>query len=154
MNLSPHFTLEELTQSDTAVRIGVDNSCPPPGVLLNLERLAGLLEEVRALLKVPMHINSGWRCPDLNRALGSKDTSAHVLGLAADFTAPQFGTPLEIAKAIAASGIQFDQLIQEGTWVHIGLRKGSLRGEQLTAHFSDGRASYTAGLTESQINYA
>jgi zinc D-Ala-D-Ala carboxypeptidase len=78
---------------------------------------------VRSLLGgVAIHINSSYRGPALNAAIGGSKTSAHMKGLAADFIAPSFGSVLEIAQAIAASGIVFDQLIHEyGTWVHIGL---------------------------------
>jgi hypothetical protein len=69
----------------------------------------------------------------LNKAIGGAKASAHMEGLAADFTAPAFGTVLQVAKKIAAAGIDFDQLIYEyGTWVHIGLRTGTPRRELLS----------------------
>ena len=71
----------------------------------------------------------------LNQAVGGSRTSAHLEGLAADFTAPAFGSPLEVIRKIAASGIEYDQLIYEyGSWVHLGLAREGItgRGEQLS----------------------
>ena len=119
-HLSTHFTLGEFLRSETAARQGIDNT-PPPEIVHALERLAANLEDVRRLLGVPLHISSGYRCLALNRAIGSKDTSAHVRGRAADFEAPEFGTPLDVCRAIQASDIDFDQLIYEHTWTHFGL---------------------------------
>ena len=106
--LSEHFTLEELTFSATAQRKQIDNK-PPAEVLENMKRLAAGLEEVRAALgNKPMRINSGYRSPKLNRAVGGARLSAHMAGYAADFVCPDFGSPLKIVKALAATGIQFD----------------------------------------------
>mgnify|MGYP001579234496 CR=1 FL=1 len=144
MNLSAHFTLEEMTHSEIAMRKGIDNT-PSAEVIVNLTELAGVLEQVRDLLGVPIHINSAYRGPKVNAAVGGSPTSAHMTGQAADFIAPQFGTPIKIAELIAASNIDFDQLIYEGTWVHIGIR-GDMRRQILTAHFKDGKATYTQGI--------
>ncbi len=120
MNLTPHFTLEEMTFSQTAMRKGIDNT-PPPGVVVNLKRTAAGLEQVRAILNAnAMKISSGYRCPALNSAVGSKSTSQHILGQAADFTCPAFGNPERIIRTILASGVDFDQVIHEfDSWVHI-----------------------------------
>ena len=143
--LSEHFTLEELTFSATAQRKQIDNK-PPADVLENMKRLAAGLEEVRAALgNKPMRINSGYRSPKLNRAVGGARLSAHMAGYAADFVCPDFGSPLKIVKALAATGIQFDQLIQEGTWVHISFAPEARR-QLLTAHFGPNGTSYTAGV--------
>lgn len=142
--LSEHFTLEEMTASDVAIRKGIDNT-PDAAIVANLTELAGCLEQVRALLGVPMHINSAYRSPKVNAAVGGSTTSAHMTGEAADFVAPGFGTPQDIAKAIVASDIQFDQLIYEGTWVHFGIR-GDMRRQVLTANFSGGKATYSQGI--------
>ena len=144
-NLSEHFTLEELTFSATAQRKQIDNK-PPAEVLENMKRLAAGLEEVRAVLgNKPMRINSGYRSPKLNRAVGGARLSAHMAGYAADFVCPDFGSPLKIVKALAATGIQFDKLIQEGTWVHISFAPEARR-QLLTAHFGPNGTSYTAGV--------
>jgi len=142
--LSTYFTLEELTRSDVATRKGLDNT-PAADILPNLTELAQALDKVRDLLGVPIHINSAYRSPKVNAAVGGSSTSAHMSGQAADFTAPEFGTPQEIAIEIAASDIEFDQLIFEGSWVHFGIR-GDMRRQILTAHFSGGKATYTAGI--------
>lgn len=143
--LSEHFTLEELTFSATAQRKQIDNN-PPAEVLDNMKRLAAGLEEARAALgNKPMRINSGYRSPKLNRAVGGARLSAHMAGYAADFVCPEFGSPLKIVKALAATGIQFDKLIQEGTWVHISFAPEARR-QLLTAHFGPNGTSYTAGV--------
>jgi hypothetical protein len=120
--LSRHFTLEELTASQTAARRGIDNT-PPAAVVRNLRRLAALLERIRRLLGgVPIRVSSGYRCRALNAAVGGARASAHMAGLAADFTAPGYGSVLQVARRIAASSLRYDQLIHEyGAWVHIGL---------------------------------
>ncbi len=118
MKLSDHFALAEFVTSQTAARRGIDNT-PPPEVLERLVGTAQALEAVRSLLGKPLLISSGYRCPALNKAIGGAVGSAHVLGYAADFICPGFGDPLEVCQAIAASDLKFDQIIEEGTWVHI-----------------------------------
>lgn len=119
MNLSPHFTLAELTASQTAARMGLDNT-PPAEMVVALRRTAQLLEQVRLLLGKPVLVSSGYRAPQVNRAVGGAANSAHMLGCAADFSCPSFGSPLEICRVIAGSDVSFDQLIHEfRAWVHI-----------------------------------
>lgn len=144
MMLSPHFSLEELTHSAIAVRLGIDNS-PPEGVFVALGVLADGLEKVRALLGHPLIVNSGYRSALVNQVLHGAAFSAHLYGYAADFICPQYGTPLEIVRKIRDSGIQFDQCIQEGTWVHISFDP-KMRQQVLTATFDKGRATYTQGV--------
>lgn len=152
--LSPNFYLSEFTHSEAASRRGLSNA-PSALALANLVRLAGALEWVRALLGgVPIAISSGYRNATVNVLVGGSLNSAHLTGLAADFCAPGFGTPLEVARAIEASSIEFDQLICEGTWVHLGLvrvAKGLpapvARQQVLTAVFSRGaKTTYLPGL--------
>lgn len=126
MKLTPNFSLSELTASDTAKRRGWDNT-PTDAELKNLVRLAELLEEVREVIKRPIILNSGFRSKIVNDAIGSRDTSQHRLGCAADFRVPGLN-PREVCQAIIASGIQYDQLIQEfyeegkpGGWTHISV---------------------------------
>lgn len=145
MNLTSHFTLEELILSQTATRLGIDNT-PDANALDNLHSLAAGLELVRAALgNRAISVSSGFRCIKLNGAIGSNNTSAHVLGWAADFVCPGFGTPLEVAKALAATTIKFDQVIYEGAWVHISVDPRNRR-ELLTAHFKGGKTTYTKGI--------
>lgn len=138
--LSPHFRLSEFLHSQAAVRLGLANE-PPPAALNNLRRVAQSLERVRTVLgDVPLLISSGYRSPDVNRAVGGAANSAHLAGLAADFTAPRFGTPREICRALARASMTFDQLIFEGTWVHFAIAPAGVqpRGERLTAVFHPG----------------
>lgn len=142
--MSEHFSIAELTFSQTATRRGIDNT-PSEQVSANLRRLMETLELVRALVGKPLMISSGYRSPALNIAVGGAKDSAHVQGLAADINVAGM-TPKTLAGLIRDSGIAFDQLIYEGTWVHIGLAAGTLRQEVLTANFSNGHATYTRGL--------
>jgi zinc D-Ala-D-Ala carboxypeptidase len=131
MNLTKHFTLEELVNSETATRLGIDNT-PTVEVIDNLTFLAEKLEDVRALLCNPMLVSSGYRSLILNRHLGSRDTSSHAKGLAIDFISPSFGNPEAIVKAIVESDIQYDQVILEfNRWVHLSFAKENPRLEAL-----------------------
>ena len=144
MQLSPHFSLAELTASETALRKGLDNT-PTPEALDALHTLAAGLEQVRALLGQPIYVTSGYRSLKVNSAVGSSPTSDHVKGYAADFVCPGYGPPLEICKAIRDSDINYGQLIYEGTWAHISFAPGWNKSV-LTAHFRDGKATYTVGI--------
>ena len=117
---SPNFSMNELTHSDTAARHGIDNT-PNEDEKDNLYKLAMELENVRKLLNnKPIYVSSGYRCLALNELLGSKRTSAHIRGLAVDFTCRQFGTPNEIVFALINSDIPYDQVILEfNQWVHL-----------------------------------
>jgi hypothetical protein len=121
MNLTPHFTLEELTASETAERNGWDNS-PNDQELANLTRLADFLEQVKVVLNgKPIMISSGLRTKKVNDAVGSRDTSQHRIGCAADFRVPGM-TPDQVVKAIVASSIGYDQVIREfDRWTHISV---------------------------------
>ena len=120
MNLSEHFTLQELTHSDAAVRHGWENN-PDANEINNLTRLAELLEQVRGVVGKPIMINSGYRCKQVNDSVGSKDTSQHRIGCAADIRVSGM-TPSQVCEAIKASDIQFDQLIREfDSWTHISV---------------------------------
>lgn len=144
--LSTHFRLSEFLRSETAARSGIDNT-PPAEAIERLRNTAQGLEEVRELLGVALHISSGYRCLELNRAIGSKDTSAHVRGDATDFEAPAYGTPLEICRALERSEIEFDQLIWEHTWVHLGWAKqGEVARRQVLTMMPGG--TYASGIVE------
>ena len=117
--LSKHFSLEELTFSETALRRGIDN-IPSTDILMRLTNTAAAMEEVRYELAHPIYVSSGYRCLKLNRAIGSKDTSAHILGYAVDFTCPGFGNPKDVWEHIGSLNLKYDQLILEfGRWIHI-----------------------------------
>ena len=132
MKLTPHFTLEELYKSEIADRHNIDNMPDDPVILNNLKFLADNLEKVRSLLGKPIHINSGYRSPLVNAKLGSRPTSAHTKGLAADFISPAFGSPRDIIIHILASDIVYDQIILEfDRWVHIAFSKDNPRKQKL-----------------------
>lgn len=147
MFLSKHFSLEELTESDTAIRKGLDNT-PSNEALGNLYTLAEGLERVRTTLhEAPIIIKSGYRSPKVNAIIGGNKKSQHIQGLAADFIAPSFGDPKSICETIIdhEDFVGFDQLIHEGTWVHISFSSNP-RGEILTAHFNSSGVYYSKGL--------
>jgi len=132
--LTTHFTLDEFLISQTAAREGINN-IPDNKSLQNLQKLAELLEKVRtALGNNALVISSGYRSPELNKRIGGAADSAHMYGLAADFTAPHYGSPFNVALAISQlkDTLDYDQLIYEyGSWVHIGLpRSGGLARKQ------------------------
>ena len=149
MQLTENFSLAQLTASETAARESIDN-LPPAKVIANLQRLAAGLEEVQRLLGAPLNISSGYRCPELNRAVGGSATSQHALGMAADFTCPRFGAPMAVAAAVQASGIAFDQCILEfNRWVHISFSP-SPRGRVLSIY--DSGKGYLDGLRDADGN--
>lgn len=129
MMLSPHFSLDELTVSQTAARHvpPIDNA-PPAKVVAALTNVAVGLEGVRIALGAPIIINSGYRSPELNKAVGGAKNSQHLAGEAVDFICPGFGTPHQIVARLIKSGINFDQLIVEfGAWVHVSFTKSPRR---------------------------
>ena len=121
MNLTPNFTLDELTASESAERNGWDNT-PTDAELENLKRLADMLEQVKVVLGgKPIMINSAFRSKKVNDAVGSRDTSQHRIGCAADLRVPGM-TPDEVVRKVVASGIAFDQIIREfDRWTHISV---------------------------------
>lgn len=118
MNLSPHFTLDELTHTDHRE---LDNT-PNEAEKANLKRLALFLEQVKViLLGKPIMVNSAFRSKAVNDAVGSKDSSQHRIGCAADIRVPGM-TPDEVVKAVIASGVGYDQIIREfDRWTHISI---------------------------------
>lgn len=117
--LSPHFTLEEFTVSQKAARKGLNNT-PSEDIVKVITNTANQLEVVRKLLGAPIIINSGYRSPEVNKAVGGARNSQHMTGEAVDFIAPGFGSVSSIIERIKSSGLVFDQLIDEyGSWVHI-----------------------------------
>jgi hypothetical protein len=118
MNLTPNFTLEELTHTDHRE---FDNA-PNDAELANLVRLADFLEQIKAVLGgKPIMVNSAFRSKQVNDAVGSKDTSQHRIGCAADIRVPGM-TPDQVVKAIIAAGIGYDQVIREfDRWTHVSI---------------------------------
>ena len=123
MNLSPHFTLAELTFTDHREFVNF----PDEAATKNLYRLASFLETIKTLLEdKPIIVNSAFRSKPVNDAVGSKDTSQHLLGCAADIRVPGM-PPDSVCKAIYESDLQYDQLIKEfvtpvgGGWTHVSI---------------------------------
>ena len=136
-DLTPYFSWVEVTRSGTAKAKGIDNSLPTP-LHDSVVRTAQFMECIRALLgDKPITVNSWYRCPALNVAIGGSKSSAHMKGLAVDWEPA--GMELSAAfDRVAASALPFDQLILERTkdgaaWIHVGLSEGKPRREVLRA---------------------
>lgn len=127
MQLTPHFSLPELTSSSTAQRLRLDNT-PPPELVPRLVRTAEMLERIRATLNAPIIVTSGYRSSAVNAAVGGVTSSDHAQGHAADIVAPRYGTPTQIARALAPliETLGIGQLILEGVkgkqWIHVSTR--------------------------------
>lgn len=127
MHLTPHFTLAELTRSATATQLKLDNT-PPPELVPRLIRVAEMLERIRTTLDTPVIVTSGYRSGAVNKAVGGVTSSDHSQGHAADIVAPGYGTPYQVAKALAplVSVLGIGQIIYERTsrtsWVHVSTR--------------------------------
>ena len=151
MNLSKHFTLEEMEKSSTGIRLGIKNKAGS-GEIKNLGDLCyEVLEPVRVKFDKPVTITSGYRSPELSVAIGSKSTSQHCLGEAVDMEVLSVSN-LEVALWIQ-NHCDFDQLILEyytgeanSGWIHVSYKDGSNRKQVLTF---DGK-SYSNGLPEAK----
>jgi zinc D-Ala-D-Ala carboxypeptidase len=145
--LTEHFTLEEFTDSQTAARQGIANVPPAASQeRKNLLRTAETMEKVRSLLgDKPILISSGYRGPQVNAAVGGSKSSAHMSGLAVDFSCPGFGTPRAICKKLhpQMKALGVDQLIHEfDSWVHLGLSHGAARHMALTIDSRGSRSGF------------
>ncbi|MFN5348815.1 MAG: D-Ala-D-Ala carboxypeptidase family metallohydrolase [Polaromonas sp.] len=126
-NLSQHFTLAELTASNKAKQLGIDNT-PPPELMPRLILCAEMLERIRNTLNVPIIVTSAYRSRQLNTAVGGVTSSDHTQGHAADIIAPGFGSAYDVAKTLAplVSVLGIGQIILEGVkgkqWVHVSTR--------------------------------
>ena len=121
-NLSPHFTVEEFCSSQTASRLGIDNSLPLE-LVANAKRTCEGLERARIILNA-IHISSGYRCAALNTAVHGAANSQHMLAQAADILCPTFGDPEKVMQALVNSALDYDQIILEfaengGGWTHV-----------------------------------
>lgn len=134
MNLTKHFTLEELTHTDHRE---FDNT-PNETELANLQRLAEFAEKVKELLGGrPIMVNSAFRCKQVNDAVGSKDSSQHRIGCAMDFRVPEL-TPNDVVKAIVNSDLEYDQVIREfDRWTHISIPNEPTRAPRKQALIID-----------------
>jgi len=148
MNLSKHFTLEEGTYSETAVRMHIDNQ-PSEKQLQNMKIAAEHLELVREL-SGPMRVNSWLRLPAVNEAVGGSKISSHMDGWAIDCSSSTH-TPYELCQLVKNAGIKFDQMIHEyGRWMHISFAP-EMRQQELTIFKPEGK--YKPGiLTEAEYH--
>lgn len=151
VKLSDHFSLKEATVSETAEAHHLDNT-PSEYTIKVMKQTAFCMERVRAALgNLPLHIDSWYRSPEVNKAVGGVEHSQHVTGEAVDFICPEFGAPVSIAKKLVELKdlIRFDQLIMEGTWVHISFAISSRnpRGQVLSLLRN---GSYSEGITDKQ----
>ena len=148
MNLSDHFTLEEATYSETAIRMGISNQ-PNEQQLANMTTAAEKLEEVRNVTGA-LRVNSWLRLPDVNVAVGGSKVSSHMDGWAIDCSSFTH-TPYEVCQLVLKAGIKFDQMIHEyGRWMHISFAP-EMRQQELTIYKPEGK--YKLGiLTEAQYH--
>lgn len=152
MNLTNNFTLHELTKSETALRHGLDNT-PSEEIIANLKTLAEkVLQPVRNYFAKGVKVNSGYRAPEVNAAVGGSRTSDHTKGMAADIEIP--GLPnAELAQWIEAN-LDYTQLILEfytpgipdSGWVHVSYDPNNLKKQSLTAVKQQGKTVYLNGL--------
>jgi len=150
MNLSEHFTLDEATHSDTAIRQGIDNQ-PSTVQLENMKVAAANLEKVRAITGA-LNINSWLRLPAVNVAVGGSKVSSHMDGWAIDVSSSKL-TPYQLCQEVKKAGIKFDQMIHEfGRWMHISFAP-EMRQQELTIFKPEGK--YKPGiLTEAEYHKA
>ena len=150
MNLSEHFTLEEATYSETAIRNGIDNQ-PSTLQLENMKTAAQKLEQLRAVTG-PLRINSWLRLPAVNIAVGGSAKSSHMDGWAIDVSSSKL-TPYQLCQEVKKAGIKFDQMIHEfGRWMHISFDP-AMRQQELTIFKPDNK--YKSGiLTEEEYKKA
>lgn len=131
-----NFEPEEFFASVTAKRLGINNDTSDLNILTCLMVTADKMQEIRDLLDSPIKISSAYRCPDLNRAVGSRSNSQHIQGQAVDFTCPQFGSPEKIVKFLKEEGVEVDQCLVESGWVHLSIKHNKNRNQ--FAKFTNG----------------
>lgn len=131
--MAEYFSLQELQRSDAAARLGIDNT-PPPEARNRLSALINnCLDPIRRLWGAPVIVNSGFRCPALNKAVGGAPASSHLRGEAADITTGSHDGNRRLFGMILDSGLDFDQLIDERnySWLHVSYRAGNNRRQVL-----------------------
>lgn len=137
MQLTKNFTLEELVHSDTANAKGIDNT-PTQEIIDNLKELAeNVLQPIRDKWGKPLIVNSGYRCKELNKAVGGVSTSQHLIGQAADIEAGTNDDNKElfymISDMIENKELIVDQLLDEArySWIHVSYNKDKNRNQIL-----------------------
>lgn len=147
--LTEHFSVEEFTRSEAAIRLGLDNRLPA-NLHDNAMLVAKTLEVIRERFGGPVIVTSCYRAPGVNAAVGGSETSAHKYAFAVDFTIPGFRNSVvcEILQTLLTG---FDQIIYEfgeSGWVHLGLSRTAPRGEVLSAVKVGGKTTYRKGIVE------
>ena len=149
MNLSKSFTLNELTKSQEATRLGIDNT-PNEEHILNLKLLCeNILQPIRDFYGMPLSVSSGYRSPELCEAIGSSRTSQHTRGQAADFEI--FSVPNKEVADFVVKNLKYDQCILEfwnenepnSGWIHCSFNSAGNRKQYLQAQKLNGRVVYT-----------
>ena len=152
MHLTQNFTLHEMTKSETALRLGLDNT-PPHDVIINLRILCeNVLQPIRNYFQTGVKVNSGYRSPEVNVAVGGSHTSDHCWGMAADIEIP--GIPNYELAVWIKENLYFKQLILEfytlgvpdSGWVHVSYDPNNLRNQVMTATKQNGRTVYLNNL--------
>lgn len=148
MRLSENFTIHELIKSETALRLGLDNT-PPETIIANLQILCvNVLQPIRDYFQTGVKVNSGYRSPEVNVAVGGSPTSDHCRGMAADIEIPGLAN-FELAAWIREN-LNFTQLILEfytigipdSGWVHVSYNPENLKGQVMTAVKQNGKTAY------------
>lgn len=148
MNLSEHFTLDEATYSETAIRLGIPN-LPSELQLANMKHAAACLEPLREVTG-PLRINSWLRLPEVNVAVGGSKVSSHMDGFAIDISSTKM-TPIELCRKVEELNIKFDQMIHEfGRWMHISFAP-EMRQQKLTIFKPEGKYKPSI-LTEAEYH--
>lgn len=140
-----YFTIDELTRSSEAKRRGIDNT-PPQSATANLKALVeNILDPLREMWGKPIKVNSGYRCPKLNAAVGGSSQSSHMSGCAADITTGTQKTNGELLELLMGSGLPYTKVIdeQQCSWIHITFIKGKPRRENIKAVRKNGKWIYS-----------
>lgn len=153
MKLSNDFWLNEFTKSIDATRKGLDNTPTPEALVCIKDLVNEVLQPLRIKLGLVISVNSGYRSPVVNKAVGGSKTSQHMLGQAADIEVQGLAN-YDLAKFIVDSGLVFDQLILEfpsktdpaAGWVHVSYKRGANKKQVMTAVKEGGKTVYKSGL--------
>ena len=137
MKLTEHFNLSEFVRSDTATRLGIDNSINDPEIIANIKNLCEhVLEPLRAYANCPILINSGYRCPQLNAAVGGSRRSQHMKGEACDIRITDAATGDRWFRWMKEN-LPYDQLIKErahksssSVWIHVSLTRDDVKNRR------------------------
>lgn len=145
--ITEHFTIEEMTRSEAAIRNGLDNSVPNH-LIANMRKVASVLEIIRSHFNAPIKVTSCYRSQDVNKAVGGSKTSAHCFAHAADFEVVGVAN-LDVCRWVAENIPDFDQVIYEfgpGGWCHLGFTTKEPRKQLLSAVKENGKTVYRKGL--------